>query len=240
MRTGTVTRPCPQPRWFTPWRCSVPRELRNPHLTRVDSTWIRGRVPPWRLWAPDGPNGFAESDVSGYYLWHTPRTPALVSRELGDSRRALACPGVVMCFAGPSRSSEVARRAGIIPCHEADPERAVRSGGRWWSGLTNSGGLRPGRIQRPAAGTRSGGSGEEYSGRSRRWHHPWRGASVAPPPTFPLGDRHPPLPQVSANTTTAQSSLGAVLGFPRCPIRPRESACYCRVPRGYAMACACG
>jgi hypothetical protein len=26
---------------------------------------------------------------------------------------------------------------------------------------------------------------EEYSGRSRRWHHPWRGASVAPPPTFP-------------------------------------------------------
>jgi hypothetical protein len=160
--------------------------------------------PPWRLWAPDGPNGFAESDVSGYYQWHTPRTPALVSRELGDSRRASACPGVVMCLAGPSRSSEVARRAGVTPCHEADPERA---GGRWWSGLTNSGGLRPGRIQRPAAGTRSGGSGEEYSGRSRRWHHPWRGASVAPPPTFPLRDRRPPLPQVSANTTTAQSSL---------------------------------
>jgi hypothetical protein len=33
----------------------------------------------------------------------------------------------------------------------------------------NSGGLWPNWIQRPAVGTRSGGSGEDYSGRSRRW-----------------------------------------------------------------------
>jgi AAA domain-containing protein len=39
------------------------------------------------------PNGFAESSVSGYYPSHTPQTPALVSRELGDSRRALTLSG---------------------------------------------------------------------------------------------------------------------------------------------------
>jgi hypothetical protein len=51
MRTGSVTSPCQQPRWFTPSGCSAHRELRNPHLTRVDSAWIRGRFPPSRLLA---------------------------------------------------------------------------------------------------------------------------------------------------------------------------------------------
>jgi hypothetical protein len=124
--------------------------------------------------------------------------------------------GVVMCLVRSSRSFEVARRAGITPCHEADPERAVRYGGHWWSGLTNSGGLWPGRIQRPAARTRSGGSGEEYSGRSRRWHHPRRGASVAPPPIFSLRRRAP-----AAATGFGEHNdhtVKFVLGFPRCPI----------------------
>lgn len=119
------------------------------------------------------------------------------------------------------------------PCHEAGPERAVRYGGHWWRGLTNSGGLRPGRIQRPAAGTRSGGSGEEYSGRSRRWHHPWRGASVAPPPTFPLGDRRPPLPQVSAEHHDRTVKSGRCARLPTLSNPPAESVCCCRVPHGY-------
>ena len=49
---------------------------------------------------------------------------------------------------------------------------------------TNSGGLRPDRIQRSAVRTRTG-FGEWYSCRSRQWHRPWRGASAAPLPTFP-------------------------------------------------------
>jgi DNA-directed RNA polymerase specialized sigma24 family protein len=55
---------------------------------------------------------------------------------------------------------------------------------------TNFGGLRPGRTQRPAATTRSGGSGEEYNGRSRRLYCPWRGgiggATAYPPPGEPV------------------------------------------------------
>jgi hypothetical protein len=47
----------------------------------------------------------------------------------------------------------------------------------------NSGGLRLGRSRWPAAGLRSGGLGQDYSGRSRRWCCPG-GASVAPPPVF--------------------------------------------------------
>lgn len=217
MRTGTVTSSCQQPGWFTPSRCSVPRELGNPHLTRVDSP---GSVAGFLLRVCghlDGPNGFAESDVSGYYPWHTPRTPALVSRELGDSRRAPACPGVVMRIAGLWRSCDVARRAGVTPCHEAGPERAVGYGGHWWGGLTNAGGLWPGRIRQPEPGagargrsTAAGPGGGTTLGEGHRWRH--RLYSL-------LGDGRPPLPQVSANTTTAQSSLGAALGFPRCPIR---------------------
>lgn len=44
-------------------------------------------------------------------------------------------------------------------------------------GPTGSGGRQP--------GTRGSGSGEEYSGRSRRWRCPW-GASVVPPPVGPV------------------------------------------------------
>lgn len=57
---------------------------------------------------------------------------------------------------------------------------------------TLSGGPRASRIQRPAARTRSGGSGDEHSGRSRRWRRPWRGsigAATAYPPACRSGAR---------------------------------------------------
>ncbi len=130
--------------------------------------------------APDGPNGFAESDVSGYYLWHTPRTPALVSRELGDSRRALACPGVVMCLAGPSRSSEVAGRAGVTPCHE--PTLSVPSGMAGTGGGVSQTPVGYGlagssdRQPEPGAGARgrstaAGPGGGTTLGEGHRWRH---------------------------------------------------------------------
>src|SRR3977135_2783539 len=92
--------------------------------------WIRGKLVSVSAARLARPNGFAESSVSGYYPSHTPQTPALVSRELGDSRRALTCPGVAMCLAGPSRSLQVARRAALTPCREAGSECVVRYGGR--------------------------------------------------------------------------------------------------------------
>lgn len=49
-------------------------------------------------------------------------------------------------------------------------------------GLTGCGGRRPGTL--------GAGSGEEYSGRSRRWHCPWT-ASVAPPPLFSSVEQPP-------------------------------------------------
>ena len=115
----------------------------------LSTGWIRGKLVSVSAVRLAGPNGFAELGVSGYYPSHTPQTPALVSRELGDSRRAPTCPGVAMCLAGPSRSLQVARRAALPPCHEAGSECVVRYGGRW-SALRDSGGLRPSRTQRPA------------------------------------------------------------------------------------------
>jgi hypothetical protein len=44
----------------------------------------------------------------------------------------------------------------------------------------------PLRVQRPAARTRSGRPGEEYSGRSRRWRCPWRGGIGGATAAFPL------------------------------------------------------
>jgi hypothetical protein len=122
--------------------------------------WIRGKLVSVSAARLARPNGFAESSVSGYYPSHTPQTPALVSRELGDSRRALTCPGVAMCLAGPSRSLQVARRAALTPCREAGSECVVRYGGRW-SALRDSGGLRPSRIQRPASRNPKRGFGGE-------------------------------------------------------------------------------
>jgi hypothetical protein len=52
-------------------------------------------------------------------------------------------------------------------------------------------------------GTRGSGSGEEYSGRSRRWRCPW-GASVAPPPFFPPVE---PAPVVRLAQHSALSAL---------------------------------
>jgi hypothetical protein len=157
--------------------------------------------------------------VSGYYLWHTPRTPALVSRELGDSRRALACPGVVMCLAGPSRSSEVARRAGVTPCHEPTlsvPSGIAGTGGGVSQtpvgyGLAGSSGRQP----EPGAGARgrstaAGPGGGTTLGEGHRWRHR---------PSSRLGDGRPALPLVSANTTSEQPRLGVVLSFPRWPAR---------------------
>ena len=64
-----------------------------------------------------------------------------------------------------------------IRCIRASWLRALRP--EWlalmgWSARAPVGHGRSG-FQRPAAGTRSGGPGEEYSGRSRRWRCPWRG-----------------------------------------------------------------
>jgi hypothetical protein len=172
--------------------------------------------------------------------WHTPRTPALVSRELGDSRRALACPGVVMCLAGPSRSSEVARRAGVTPCHE--PTLSVPSG------MAGTGG---GVSQTPVGYGLAGSSGRQPEpGAGARG----RSTAAGPGGGTTLGEGHGWRHRLYSPSETGahrchrflrtprphSQSLGAVLGFPRCPIRPRESACCCRVPRGYAMACAGG
>jgi hypothetical protein len=149
--------------------------------------WIRGKLVSVSAARLAGPNGFAELGVSGYYPSHTPQTPALVSRELGTSRRALTCPGVAVCLARPSRSL---RRAAFTMSRSL--LRVCRS---VWRAVecplkTPVGYGLAGSSGRPA-GTRSGDSAEEYSGRSRRWHHPWRGASVAPPPIFSPRRRAP-------------------------------------------------
>jgi hypothetical protein len=54
-----------------------------------------------------------------------------------------------------------------------------------WSARAPVGHGRSG-FQRPAAGTRSGGPGEEYSGRSRRWRCPWRGGIGGATAAYPL------------------------------------------------------
>jgi hypothetical protein len=182
-------RPLPTISVVHSWGCSVRRELGNRACT-LDWPGSMASSCPCLPCVLLRQVGLLSRGISGYYPSHTPQTPALVSRELGDSRRALACPGVAMCLAGPSRSLQVVRRAALTSCHQAGSECVVRYGGRW-SALRDSGGLRPGRIQRPVSRTRSGDSAEEYSGRSRRWHHPWRGASVAPPPIFSPRRRAP-------------------------------------------------
>jgi hypothetical protein len=163
-------------------------------------------------WHFDGPNGFAESDVSGYCLWHTPRTPALVSRELGDSRRALACPGVVMRLAGLSRSSEVARRAGVTQCHEAGlsvPSGMAGIGGvvsqtPVGCGLAGSSGWQP----EPGAGARgrstaAGPGGGTTLGEGHGWRH-----RLYPPSA--TGAR---AAAGFREHNDRKSSLGAALGF---------------------------
>lgn len=184
--------------------------------------WIRGKLVSVSAARLAGPNGFAELGVSGYYPSHTPQTPALVSRELGDSRRALTCPGVAMCLAGPSRSLQVARRAALTPCHEAGSECVVRYGGRWsalkrlrWATAWPD----PAAGQpEPEAGIRrrntaAGPGGGTTLGEGHRWRHR---------PSSRLGDGRPALPLVSANTTSEQSRLGVVLSFPRWPARTLE------------------
>jgi hypothetical protein len=54
-----------------------------------------------------------------------------------------------------------------------------------WSARAPVGHGRSG-FQRPAAGTRSGGPGQEYSGRSRRWRCPWRGGIGGATAAYPL------------------------------------------------------
>ena len=162
--------------------CSVRRELGN-RACALDWPGSVAKLVSVSAVRLAGPSGFAESGVSGYYPSHTPQTPALVSRELGDSRRALACPGGAMCLAGPSRSLQVARRAALTPCHQAGSECVVRYGGRW-SALRDSGGLRPGRIQRPASRNPERGFGGETQRPVPAVAPPLAGASVAPPPIF--------------------------------------------------------
>src|ERR1700712_3598309 len=66
-------------------------------------------------------------------------------------------------------------------------ERCARSGWHWWVGLhelrwaTAAPGSNGRRLE-----TRTGGPGEEYSGRSRRWRCPWRGGLGGGPAAYPL------------------------------------------------------
>lgn len=170
--------------------------------------------------------------MSGYYLWHTPRTPALVSRELGDSRRALACPGVVMRLAGLSRSSEVARRAGVTQCHEAGlsvPSGMAGIGGvvsqtPVGCGLAGSSGWQP----EPGAGARgrstaAGPGGGTTLGEGHGWRH-----RLYPPSA--TGAR---AAAGFREHNDRKSSLGAALGF-----HAIQSAVEDRDLRGVGGGCA--
>jgi hypothetical protein len=128
-------------------------------------------------------------DPSCYCPSHTLRTPA--SRELGDSRRAPTVRRYVRAF--QDRRDVRGRASRGCPPDVTALAPSVPSGVAGTQGVvcTNSGGLRPGRIQRPAARTRSGGSGEAYNGRSRRWRCPCGGigGATAYPPAARAGAR---------------------------------------------------
>ena len=100
--------------------------------------------------------------------------PDPASLVLGDSRRSTCHPEVFMRIPGPSRPPTVAPRAGVPDLTKLAPNVPPRVACTGGLVRANSGGPRPDRIQRPAAATRNGGSGE-CSGRSRRWRRPWMG-----------------------------------------------------------------
>jgi len=130
-----------------------------------------------------GQEGFTGSMSPGYYPLHTPRTPA--PGEFGDSRRAPAVRGYVR--ACQDRRGGWSRAARWCPLDVTTLALSVPSGVAGTPGMVraNCGGLRPGRTQGPAARTRSGDSGEEYNGRSRRWRCPWRGGIGGATAYFP-------------------------------------------------------
>jgi hypothetical protein len=112
----------------------------------------------------------------------------------GDSRRAPA-PGELMRIPGSSLAPEIARRVEVSP-DATQLASNIPPGVADTRGLasTNSGGPRLHRIQRPAAGTRNGGSQDECGGRSWRWRCPCGGiggATAYPPAAhrFPRAQR---------------------------------------------------
>jgi hypothetical protein len=136
---------------------------------------------------------------------HTPRTPS--SREPGDSRRASAVRGYRCAFQDCRdrlRSCvtrvcpNVTKLAPSVPPGVASTRGLV---------CTNSGGSGPDRIQRPAAGTRRGGSGDEHSGRSRRCRYPWGdigGATAYPPASGACARRDHTFPPSSQRRVDAR------------------------------------
>jgi hypothetical protein len=98
-----------------------------------------------------------------------------------------------MRISGPSRRLRL-RVARVSPPMSPSRPRAFHPA--WWALVGWSARALVGHgstVQQPAAGTRSGGSGDEYSGRrSRRWRRPWVGGiggAIAYLPVFRAGAR---------------------------------------------------
>jgi hypothetical protein len=96
-------------------------------------------------------------------------------------------------------------------------------------GLTGCGGRRPGTL--------GAGSGEEYSGRSRRWRY-LRGASVAPPPLFSSVE---PPPSASAEScehrqrpdgSSPPTTRKRVVLLPHAQIEPPDTRPTAAAPEG--------
>jgi hypothetical protein len=120
-------------------------------------------------------------DVPGYDPSHTLRTPA--SLEFGDPRRASVVRRVRVFQDRRDLSGRTSR--GCPPMSPSWPG-VSRLAWRASRGVvcTNSGGLRPDRIQRPAVRTRSGGSGMTTTTGPGGGAALGGEASVAPPPIF--------------------------------------------------------